>query len=87
MKLLKVTAALAALVAVSPVLAESDPVGHFEWQTRPSVGPRAVPLAPVRVWVKDNTAAMPDCKCSMMETSAAECMMDMRSKHTPRSQG
>ena len=81
---LKVAAALAVLAGASPLVAKTNPAGHWEWRTRPAPGPRAGPVVPVRVWVKDR-ATMADCDCPMMKVSAADCMTGMPGKHAPRS--
>ena len=85
---LKVAAAFAALAAVSPALAETDRAVSWELATRPSPGPsRSGLVVPVRAPMKDRASAMADCDCPMMKASAADCMMGMRGKHTPRSNG
>ena len=85
---LKVAAALAALAAISPALAETDRAGNREMVTRPAPGPsRSGLVAPVRVPMRDAASAMADCDCPMMKASAANCMKGMPSKQSPRSTG
>ena len=85
---LRVAAAFAALAAISPALAKTDRSGNWELTTRPTPGPsRSGLMAPVRVPMKDRSSAIADCDCPMMKASAADCMMGMRGKHTPRSNG
>ena len=85
---LKFAAALAALAAISPALAETDRAGNREMVTRPAPGPsRSGLVAPVRVPMRDGASAMADCDCPMMKASASDCMMVMPGKQSPRSNG
>ena len=82
---LKFAAAFAALSAFSPALAETDRAGNRDMVTRLAPGPsRSGLVAPVRV-PKRVAAAMADCDCPMMKSSASERMMGMPSNHPPHS--
>lgn len=89
MKTIFTLAAFAAALAGASVASAHDSAGgHWEWQSRPTFGPNKSNLPPqVRVWVKDRNSEMADCNCDMMKMSAADCMMDMRSKRAAPSAG
>lgn len=77
--LLSIAAAFAAITSASVAFAHDAPAsgssGHYEWQSRPTVGPRAPLTAPTRVWVSD-TKEVASCDCVMMHVAAmsADCM-------------
>jgi hypothetical protein len=77
--LLSIAAALAAITSASVAFAHDAPAtgtfGHYEWQSRPTFGPRALLSAPVRIWVSD-AKGMASCDCAMMHETAmaADCM-------------
>ncbi len=77
--LLSIAAAVAAITSASVAFAHdaqpTSATGHYEWQTRPTVGPRAPLTAPARIWVSD-AKEVASCDCSMMHETAmsADCM-------------
>ena len=77
--LLSIAAALAAISSASMAFAHDAPAtdssGHYEWQSRPTVGPRAPLTAPTRIWVSD-AKEVASCDCAMMHENAmsAYCM-------------
>ncbi len=77
--LLSIAATIAAITSASVAFAHDAPAssssGHYEWQSRPTVGPRAPLTAPTRVWVSD-TKEVASCDCAMMHETAmaADCM-------------
>lgn len=81
-------AALAALTTASVANASERTGGHWEWKTRPSVGPNKPNLPTrVRVWVKNDLERIASCDCPMMKTNPADCMMDMQGKNPSSSKG
>lgn len=77
--LLPIAAALAAITSASVAFAhDAQPngaSGHYEWQSRPTIGPRAPLSAPTRAWVSD-TKEVASCDCTKMHETAmsADCM-------------
>ena len=77
MKTIFALAAAAAMLTGASAASASDARGHWEWRTRSVPGPRSRVPAQVRVWVRDDVAAMAGCDCAMMHASAADCMKPM----------
>lgn len=77
--LLSIAAAFVAITSASVAFAHDvstvGTTGHYEWQSRPTVGPRAPLTAPTRIWVRD-TKEVASCDCAMMHVAAmsADCM-------------
>ena len=89
--LLSIAAALAAVTSASASFAKdaspNDNSGRYEWQSSPSVGPRAPLTTPTRVWVSD-TKEVANCDCARMHETAmsADCM-EMPHKRASASHG
>jgi len=88
-----IAAALTAFASTSPAFAAdtapASPTGHYEWRGQSSFGPRAPLRAPIRVWVGDGGATVPNCDSAMMHgsaTQATDCMA-MSTKRMPAVQG
>ena len=77
--LLSIAAAFAAVTSASAASANDVSTNHnsgrYEWQSSPSVGPRAPLTTSTRVWVSD-TKEVASCDCAMMHETAisADCM-------------
>jgi hypothetical protein len=77
--LLMIAAAFAAITSASVAFAHDAPAtgatGHYKWQSRPGIGPRAPLNVPTLVLVKGATD-LANCDCAMMHVAAmsAECM-------------
>lgn len=82
-------ALLAALTLAAPAWAtdhQPASAGHWEWQSVPQHGPRAVGPARKQVWVLDRPQ-MASCGCDMMEMNSAACMKSMHQGHSKPSAG
>lgn len=80
---LKVAAALAVLAAASPLLAKTNPAGHWEWRTRPVPGQRSGPIVRARVGVEDGASVMAYCDCRKTTAGTAGCMTAIPGEHDP----
>jgi len=82
--LLTLAAAFAAFTSVSAASAHDRGPGHWEWQSRPSIGHKSPFPHRVRVWVKD-APSVANCDCAMMRdtATAADCMAMPRKDGSP----
>ena len=81
MKTIFTLAAVAAALATASIAsAHENAVGHWEWRSQPSFGPKSTGPSRVRVWVKDGETSMANCDCAMMKADASGCMMNMPGK-------
>lgn len=77
--LLLIAAASAAITSASVAFAHGAPAnassGHYEWQSRPGIGPHAPLTVQTRVWVGE-AMTVANCDCAMMHDPAmsADCM-------------
>ncbi|GAC1581922.1 MAG: hypothetical protein NVS3B5_16140 [Sphingomicrobium sp.] len=91
--LLSIAAALAAIASASASVAfahgapTTGIAGHYEWQSRLMVGPRAPLSVQTRVWVGDAMATA-SCDCAMMhDTAMSADYMAMQHKGPGTSHG
>ena len=77
--LLSIAAAFAAITSASVAFAHdahaTGTSGHYEWQSRPTVGPHAPLTAPARIWGSDpGEIAGRDCAKMHEAAMSADCM-------------